>query len=441
MLACAISAREEDAVPAFGILGAQWGDEGKGKIVDFLAERAAMVVRFSGGNNAGHTVINDKGEFKLHLVPSGIFWEHVTPVIAAGVVIDPPTLMLELDELEARGVDTSRLVVSDHAHVIMPYHITLDQLEEEAKGRNAIGTTGRGIGPAYVDKASRVGIRVGDLLDKPYLTSRLEPVVEQKNRILTNVFGAGPIDAESLLQSALEWGERLQPYIGSSELTVGKALARGARVVLEGAQGTMLDVDHGTYPYVTSSSPMIGGALTGVGIPPREIRETVGVFKAYSTRVGSGPMVTELHDATADEIRERAWEYGTTTGRPRRVGWFDGVAARYSALVNGFTSAVLTRLDVLDDISPVRLCVAYELDGKRIEELPSSPSELERCTAILEDLPGWTRPTAGATAFDQLPEEAKGFILRLQQLIGAPIDMISTGPRRGETIVVRRIVA
>ncbi|MCE2469488.1 MAG: adenylosuccinate synthase [Dehalococcoidia bacterium] len=428
-------------MPAFGILGAQWGDEGKGKIVDFLAEQATMVVRFSGGNNAGHTVINNKGEFKLHLVPSGVFWQHVTPVIAAGVVVDLAQLIEEIDALEERGVDTQRLVLSDHAHVVMPYHVQLDHLEEQARGNNAIGTTGRGIGPAYVDKAARVGIRTGDLLDEAYFAQRLEPVVAQKNALLTKVYGAEPIDEAAIYKQALEYGARLRRYVGSAEQVVGQALRHGERVVLEGAQGAMLDLDHGTYPYVTSSSPMIGGALTGAGVGPHQIAGAVGVFKAYSTRVGGGPMVTELDDEVGNEIRERAWEYGTTTGRPRRVGWFDGVAARYSAQVNGFTSCVLTRLDVLDGISPVRLCVAYELDGKRLEDFPSVLSVLERCEPVWEDLPGWTNPTAGATRFAQLPEEAKGFILRLQQVIGTPIDMISTGPKREETIVVRQIVS
>ena len=427
-------------MPAYGVLGAQWGDEGKGKIVDYLSERAAMVVRFSGGNNAGHTVINDQGEFKLHLVPSGVFWPHVTPVIGAGVVVDPAMLLEELDELTAREVDASRLLLSDHAHVVMPYHVQIDHLEEVARGDSAIGTTGRGIGPAYVDKAARVGIRVGDLLDEGYLAKRLEAVVARKNEMLTKVYGVDPIDVDALFAQCLELGSRLRRYVGSAELAVGEALAGGAHVVLEGAQGTMLDLDHGTYPYVTSSSPMIGGALTGIGIAPREIKGIVGVFKAYSTRVGAGPMVTELDDSVAHEIRERAWEYGTTTGRPRRVGWFDGVAAAYSVVMNGYTSSVLTRLDVLDGISPVKVCVAYELDGKTITAFPSSPGALERCTPVLEELPGWSTPTAGATRADQLPKEALAYVHRLEQLIGGPIDLISTGPRRKESIPVRPII-
>ena len=427
-------------MPAYGVLGAQWGDEGKGKIVDFLSKDATMVVRFSGGNNAGHTVINDRGEFKLHLVPSGIFWDHVTPVIGNGVVVDPAQLIQEIDELEKRGVDTSRLVISDHAHVVMPYHVRLDALEEVAKGNDAIGTTGRGIGPAYMDKAGRVGVRMGDLLDESYLAQRLESVLRQKNDLLTKLYDAEPFELDSLYRECLEHGARLRRYVGSAELAVAGALARGELVVLEGAQGALLDLDHGTYPFVTSSSPMMGGAITGTGIPPRAIAGTVGVFKAYSTRVGAGPMVTEIQNGVADEIRDLAWEYGTTTGRPRRVGWFDGVAARYSAQMNGYTSCVLTRLDVLDDLSQVQVCVAYELDGKRIEHFPSSLAELERCTPLLEEVPGWTVPTAGMTHYEDLPAEAKAYLRKLEELIGAPIDLISTGPQREESIVVRPII-
>jgi adenylosuccinate synthase len=427
-------------LPAFGIIGAQWGDEGKGKVVDFLASRADIVVRFSGGSNAGHTVINEDGEFKLHLVPSGIFWPHTIAIIGTGVVVDPAQLFNELDELGSRGIDTSRLFVSDHAHVVMPYHVQLDQLEEAARGSSAIGTTGRGIGPAYVDKAARVGIRVGDLLDKDYLASRLYSVVNQKNAILTKVYGADPIDIDNLLKLCIEQGERLKPYIVNVEQKLSTSLASGAKVVLEGAQGTMLDLDHGTYPYVTSSSPTIGGACTGLGIPPQEIRGIIGVFKAYSTRVGSGPMTTESDETVADQIRERAWEYGTTTGRPRRVGWFDGLAARYGASINGYTSCVLTRLDVLDGISPVKVCVAYEADGKRIDHFPSAPGLLERCTPILEDLPGWDTPTAGATNINDLPAEAIAYVNRLEKLIGCRFDLISTGPRREESIVIRQVI-
>ena len=427
-------------MPAFGIIGAQWGDEGKGKVVDFLSERADIVVRFSGGNNAGHTVINEKGEFALHLVPAGIFRSHVDAVIGPGVVVDPGSLLQELDDLGSRGVDTSRLLVSDHAHVVMPYHILLDRLEEESRGEAAIGTTGRGIGPAYADKTSREGIRIGDLLDEAFLSKRLEGVVRQKSNLLTKLYGAGPIDFDELYAQCLEYGARLRPYVVSVEQRVGEALANGARVVLEGAQGAMLDVDHGTYPFVTSSSVSIGGACTGLGIPPSEIRSIIGVFKAYSTRVGAGPFTTELTDEIGEDIRERAREYGATTGRPRRVGWFDALAARYSTTINGFTSAVLTRLDVLDGMPVVKLCVGYEADGKRLDHFPSQPGLLERATPIYEEVQGWTEPTAGATDIRQLPAQALAYVKRVEQLIGCPIDLISTGPKRDESITVRPIV-
>ena len=427
-------------MPAYGIVGAQWGDEGKGKVVDFLAEEADVVVRYSGGSNAGHTVINEKGEFALHLIPSGIFRPHVDAVIGPGVVLDPVVLLGELESLNERGVDTSRLFISDHTHIVMPYHVMLDQLEEQARGSKAIGTTGRGIGPTYVDKVARTGIRLGDLLDETYLASRLESVVAQKNRLLTKVFDADPIDFDDLHQQVRSWGDALRPYVASVEDRILDRLARGARVVLEGAQGAMLDLDHGTYPYVTSSSVSIGGACTGLGISPREIVGIIGVFKAYSTRVGAGPMTTELDDEVGHDIRERAWEYGTTTGRPRRVGWFDGLAARYSATINGFTSAVLTRLDVLDGIDPVKVCTAYDADGKRVHRFPSEPGLLERATPVWEEMPGWSAPTAGITELSQLPPEAKAYVRRIEDVIGCPIDLISTGPRRDESIVVRPII-
>ncbi len=428
-------------MPAFGIIGAQWGDEGKGKVVDYLAAHADMVVRFSGGNNAGHTVINGQGEFKLHLVPAGIFRPNVVSIIGGGVVVDPSALLTEIEELQGRGVDTAQLYVSDRAHVVMPYHVLLDQLEEQARGSSALGTTGRGIGPAYVDKAARVGIRVGDLLDEAYLASRLEAVLEQKNAVLTKVYGAEAVDVGASYAQALELGSRLRPYIASTETMVAEALAAGKRVVLEGAQGTLLDIDHGTYPFVTSSSSAIGGAPTGLGISPRDIKGIIGVFKAYSTRVGSGPLPSEIHDGMGDHIRELAWEYGATTGRPRRVGWFDGVAARYSAMVNGYTSAVLTRLDVLDGISPVKVCVAYEVDGKRIDAFPTNVALLSQCQPVYEDLPGWTTPTASSRKLEDLPPEAVAYVRRLETFIGCSIDLISTGPVREESIPIRPIVA
>ena len=430
-------------MPAYVVIGGQWGDEGKGKIVDHLAQNSQYVVRYSGGNNAGHTVINELGKFAFHLVPSGIFWPQVSCLIGNGVVVDPEVLLDEIRGLQDKGVDTSRLFVSDRAHLIMPYHVTLDLLEERAKGAHALGTTGKGVGPAYMDKVARVGIRVGDLLevhDEDVFLPKLQRVLEQKNALITKVYDGEPVSLEWLHQRCQEWNERLGPYIRSTELVLQEALARGENVLLEGAQGTLLDIDHGTYPYVTSSSPSVGGASTGVGIPPQAITGVVGVFKAYSTRVGSGPLVSELTDEVGEAIRERAWEYGTTTGRPRRCGWFDAVASRYSAAINGFTSVVLTRLDVLDGFSPVKICTAYRLDGQTLDRFPTNTSVLERCEPVYEEFPGWTEPTASVQRLEDLPEGALRYARRLEELIGASLDLISTGPRREETVSIRPII-
>ncbi|MBI4311027.1 MAG: adenylosuccinate synthase [Chloroflexi bacterium] len=430
-------------MPGYAVIGGMWGDEGKGKVVDFLAQDFQYVVRYSGGNNAGHTVINDKGKFALHLVPAGIFWSSVTCVIGNGVVVDPSVLMEELTTLQEASVDTSRLVVSERAHLIMPYHVALDQLEERARGSGAIGTTGKGVGPAYVDKVARVGIRVGDLLeatDEETFLPRLEQVLKHKNAIITKVYGGEPFLVRDIYRKCLEWEECLRPYIQPTEVVLQDAIARGENVLIEGAQGALLDVDHGTYPYVTSSSPSIGGAYTGLGIPPQSIVGSLGVFKAYCTRVGGGPMVTELNDATGEKIRELAWEYGATTGRPRRVGWFDAVAARYSANLNGFTSAVLTRLDVLDGFPSVKVCVGYKADGKIFDRFPASISLMSRCEPVYEEFEGWDQPTASARQMAKLPENAVKYVRRLEELIGVSIDIISTGPRREETVVNRPFV-
>ena len=431
-------------MPAYAVIGAQWGDEGKGKVVDFLTERVQYVVRFSGGNNAGHTVINEMGEFAFHLVPSGIFWPQVSCIIGNGVVVDPEVLLQEIQGLQDRGVDTSRLFISDRAHIIMPYHVMLDALEERARGGEAIGTTGKGVGPAYMDKAGRVGIRAGDLLasnDEEQFLPRLMHVVEQKNAVITKVYGGEPVSVEEMLGKCREWGERLAPYIHPTEVILQGALAKGETVLLEGAQGTLLDIDHGTYPFVTSSSPSIGGACTGTGIPPQAISGVVGVFKAYSTRVGGGPLVSELTDEVGDAIRELAWEYGTTTGRARRIGWFDAVAARYSAQVNGFTSVVLTRLDVLDGISPIKVCTGYRVNGKVLDHFPTNKEVLERSQPVYEEFAGWDQPTASVRWVDDLPEAAVRYVKRLEELIGVPIDVISTGPRRDETVLIRPVIA
>ena len=419
------------------IVGAQWGDEGKGKVVDYLARDAHVVARYAGGNNAGHTVINDQGEFKFHLVPSGIFWPQVTCVIGNGVVVDPDALLEEIDGLRDRGIDVGRLQVSDRAHIIMPYHVALDQLEEEARGGSALGTTGRGVGPAYVDKTARSGIRIGDLLDPEGLLLRLDEVLTQKNALLTQMYGAPAFSRDELFERCREWGERLHPFIARVEETVRRTLSEGHDVLAEGAQGTLLDLDHGTYPYVTSSHATAGGVSTGLGIGPRSLQGVLGVYKAYSTRVGAGPMPTELDDEVGESIRQRAWEYGTTTGRARRCGWFDGVAARYSTMVNEFTGAILTRLDVLDGFDPIKVCVAYRLDGRTVDQFPSSPAILARCEPVYEELRGWENPTAGLTRWEDLPKAAQAYVKRIQEMVGCPVELISTGPHRDETIDLR----
>ena len=428
-------------MPVYAVLGAQWGDEGKGKIVDFLARDADIVARFSGGNNAGHTVMNPFGTFKLHLVPVGVFWPHTMVVIGNGAVVNPDVLLQEIDDLQEKGLDLDgRLMVSERSHLVMPYHEVLDGLAEAARSE-AIGTTGRGIGPAYTDKAARIGIRVADLLDVEALLPRLDDAMSHNNAIIERVYGGEPVSLDSVYDRCKEWASRMMPYIGPVEHIVYDALQAGQTVVLEGAQGALLDLDHGTYPFVTSSHPTIGGACTGLGLLPDQIESVLGVFKAYSTRVGAGPFLTELKDDTGERIRDLAGEFGTTTGRARRVGWFDSVGARYSLRVNGYTSLILTRLDVLDSFDSIRLCSAYELDGEIVTDFPGSAAVLERCTPIYEDFPGWDSPTAGVTDYDDLPEGARAYVSRLEELIGRPIDIISTGPYRHETIEVRSMIA
>ena len=428
-------------MPVYAVLGAQWGDEGKGKIVDFLARDANIVARFSGGNNAGHTVMNPLGTFKLHLVPVGVFWPHTMVVIGNGAVVNPDVLLQEVDDLQQKGLDLDgRLMVSERSHLVMPYHEVLDGLAEAARSE-AIGTTGRGIGPAYTDKAARIGIRVADLLDIEALLPRLDDAMSHHNAIIERVYGGEPVSLDSVYDRCKEWASRMMPYIGPVEHVVYDALQAGQTVVLEGAQGALLDLDHGTYPFVTSSHPTIGGACTGLGLLPDQIESVLGVFKAYSTRVGAGPFLTELKDDTGERIRDLAGEFGTTTGRARRVGWFDSVVARYSLRVNGYTSLILTRLDVLDSFDSIRLCSAYELDGEIVTDFPGSAAVLERCTPIYEDFPGWDSPTAGVTDYNDLPEGARAYVRRLEELIGRPIDIISTGPYRHETIEVRAMIA
>ena len=420
------------------VLGAQWGDEGKGKLVDVLARDANIVARYSGGNNAGHTVITEQGEFKFHLLPSGVVWPHTLNVIGNGVVVDPDVLLKEITGLEARGISVEgRVIVSERCHLVMPYHAILDQMSEQAKGSNAIGTTGRGIGPAYADKASRIGIRATELGDIEALLPRLEEVLNHHNAILTKAYGAQPLSFDDVFDKCKLWSEQLSDYIGPVEHIVFDALNTGKHLILEGAQGTLLDLDHGTYPFVTSSHPTIGGAMTGLGLLPGQIDNVLGVFNSYSTRVGSGPFVTELHGNSGEAIRQRGKEFGTTTGRSRRIGWFDSVAARYSARINGYSGGILTRLDVLDIFDTIKVCRAYELDGEIVWDFPGNASNLERCVPIYEELPGWDMPTAGMNASEDLPTNAKAYVERIQELVGVDFDIISTGRHRDETIVIR----
>jgi adenylosuccinate synthase len=421
-------------MPVVAIVGAQWGDEGKGRVVDMLAQQAKMVVRFSGGDNAGHSVVNPHGEFKLHLIPSGIFDPGVACIIGNGVAINPSVLIGEIDRLNERGVDTGHLFISDRAHLIMPYHLLLDGLEEEARGGRAIGTTLKGVGPAFTDKAARLGIRAGDLLDKKALRERLGTVLEYKNVILTKVYGVKPPSLEEVYTQYCRYGERLAPHIRETTIMVDEALGRGEMVILEGAQGALLDPDFGTYPYTTSSSPLAGGACLGAGLSPTRLDRVLGVYKAYCSRVGGGPMPTELKDETGDLIRERAHEYGTTTGRPRRCGWFDAVAARFSSRINGLTGAAVTRLDILDILPSLKICVGYELDGQKIDYFPASVTALARCKPVYEELPGWLTSTTEIRRYDQLPGEARGYITRLEELIGCPVNLICVGPERTQAI-------
>jgi len=421
-------------MPSIAVIGAQWGDEGKGKVVDMLAAKVDMVARFSGGDNAGHTIINPFGKFKLHLVPSGIFYPRVICIIGNGVAVNPAVLIGEIDELHKSGVDTSQLFLSDRANLIMPYHVLLDGLEEQWRGGKAIGTTRKGIGPAFADKVARMGIRTGDLLDREAFRERLGSVLEYKNSILTRVYDVEALSLDEIYSQYCHYGERLAPYIKETTAMIEAVLDKGDKVLLEGAQGALLDPDFGTYPYATSSSPLAGGGCLGLGIGPTRISRVLGVFKAYCTRVGAGPMPTELNDETGEMIREHAQEYGATTGRPRRCGWFDAVAARFSTRVGGLTGAVVTRLDILDILPAIKICVGYELDGKTIDYFPGSAVALDRCQPIYEELPGWQVSTGHIRQYEQLPSPARQYLARLEGLVGCPVHLICVGPEREQAI-------
>ena len=410
-------------------------------MVDLLAQNASVVARYSAGNNAGHTVVNPYGTFKLHLVPAGIFYADKTCLIGNGVVIDPAVLVEEIDELKAHGVSVDRLFISDRAHVIMPYHPLIDKLDEELRGDARIGTTGRGVGPAFADKVARIGIRVADLVDPEAFHERLSFVLPYKNAVLEKLYGAEPLDFQEVYDSYSQYGCTLAPYVRDTAAIVRDAVARGDMVLLEGAQGGLLDLDAGTYEYVTSSVPSsaAAGAGIGMGIGPTQITRVVGVYKAYNTRVGNGPMPTELTDKTGLELREKGAEYGATTGRPRRCGWFDAVAARYTARVNGLSAALVTRLDVLDTFPAIKLCTAYEVDGQRIEEFPSNTRVVSRCKPVYEEVAGWLQPTSDIRRFDDLPEAARNYVKRIEAFMDVPVEIVSVGPERDQAIVVKRV--
>jgi adenylosuccinate synthase len=428
-------------MPAIVLIGAQWGDEGKGKVTDLLGGQVSYVVRYQGGNNAGHTVITPDGEkYALHLLPSGILTPGCTPVIGNGVVIDPKVLISEIDGLVARGLSCERLLISADAHLIMPHHRALDRVVERYLGSARIGTTGRGIGPAYGDKVARVGIRVQDLLDPGILRKKLEMVLREKNQILVKVYNRKAIEVGTVVEEYLEYAERLRPYIADTRLILAKALENNETVLLEGAQATLLDVDHGTYPFVTSSNPTAGGACVGSGIAPTRISQVIGVIKAYTTRVGAGPFPTELFDENGAHLSKVGVEFGTTTGRPRRCGWFDAVVGRYAVRVNGITDLVVTKLDVLSGLPKVPICVGYEVDGERLDEMPMTQTAFHHATPVYEELDGWWEDISKARDVAELPETAQRYIARIEELCGAQVSVVGVGPGREENVIRHALI-
>jgi adenylosuccinate synthase len=427
-------------MPAVVLLGAQWGDEGKGKATDLLGGRVDYVVRYQGGNNAGHTVVIGDQKFALHLLPSGILTPTVTSVIGNGVVIDPEVLLRELAGLKERGVETGKLLISANAHLITPYHVTLDKTIERFLGNAKIGTTGRGIGPTYGDKVARLGIRVQDIFDPSILRQKVEGALAHKNQVLVKVYNVRAIDPDAIVDSLLEYAEILRPYVTDTALLLNTTLAEGKTVLLEGGQGTLLDVDHGTYPFVTSSNPTAGGACTGSGIGPTRITRVIGILKAYTTRVGSGPFPTELLDADGERLRTIGGERGVTTGRPRRCGWFDAPIARFATRVNGLTDFFLTKLDVLTGFEQIPVCVAYEIDGVRHDEIPMTQTDFHHAKPIYEMLPGWSEDISGARTFEDLPANARAYVKFLEDISGAPMSAIGVGQDRNATIVVNDLI-
>ena len=418
------------------VIGAQWGDEGKGKITDLLSRSADVVVRPQGGVNAGHTVVVQGQIFKLHLIPSGILYPDTECIIGSGTVIDPQVLLEEIDGLEALNVPTSHLMISQNAHVTMPYHRLIDQAAEERRGKYKIGTTGRGIGPTYADKSERTGIRIIDLMQPDTLEGKLEWTINYKNVILDKLYNLPPLDVKQVIAEYLQYAERLRPYIIDSSLKIYEAVQKKKNILFEGAQGTLLDLDHGTYPYVTSSNPIAGGACVGSGIGPTIIDRVIGVAKAYTTRVGEGPFPTELHEEIGELLGDRGAEFGTTTGRRRRCGWFDALIGRYAVRINGLDCLAVTKLDVLDELEEVKVCVAYEIDGKTTQDFPGSTVDFARCQPVYKTLPGWQQSTSGCRTLEDLPPQALDYLKFLAEIMEVPISIISVGPSRDQTIIV-----
>lgn len=421
------------------VVGSQWGDEGKGKITDYLCQTATMVVRSQGGNNAGHSIVFHGKKYGLRLMPSGIFGEKTLAIIGNGVVVNPKSLLEEIHYLNAEGISTANLRISNRAHVVMPYHVLLDEYQEAAKGDHKVGTTKNGIGPAYVDKVARVGIRMCDLLEKDTFAEKLKLNLAEKNALFTKVYGQPALDFEALFEEFYAYGQELAPYVTDTAILVNEALDRGERVLFEGAQGTMLDIDAGTYPYVTSSTPVAGGAATGAGVGPNKLTTVVGICKAYTTRVGEGPFPTELFDEVGDQLRETGHEYGTVTGRPRRIGWFDSVAMRHAVRVDGINYLSLNLLDVLTGQKTIKITTAYELNGQTIDYYPASLKELEAATPVYEELPGWDEDITQAKSLSDLPANAQAFLRRIEELTNAKLATVSVGPDRDQTIIVRDV--
>ena len=427
-------------MPAIVLVGAQWGDEGKGKITDMLAEGVDIVVRYQGGANAGHTVMVDQDEYRLHLIPSGILYDDKICVIGDDVVLDLKVLLDEMEGVEKRGISAENLRISRNAHLVMPYHKLLDRMEEELKGKHRLGTTGRGIGPAYVDKMARIGLRVSDLFDEEEFRGRLGHTLKYKNLILREIFKHQGFDQEEIVSEYLGYGSRIKKYVADTSLLIYEALRDEKIVLFEGAQGTLLDVTHGTYPYVTSSHPIAGGACVGAGIGPTKIDRVLGITKAYTTRVGEGPFPTEAHGEEGQILQKRGGEFGTTTGRPRRCGWLDTIQLRYSVRINGINSMAMTKLDVLDEMEKISVCTAYKVNGKIMEEFTTDFKILRSCEPVYEELPGWKQDTSSIKDFHEFPQEAKNYIRSVERLIRTPISIISVGPRRRQTVILRKFV-